>query len=241
MSLSFFNKMKIPTHLAIILDGNGRWAIKKGFVRSFGHKIGAKTLKDIINYAFSLNVKVMSLFCFSTENWKREQDEINYLFSLPIEYFEKFEKNLIDKDIKVIFSGDLSKLPLKTKLSCERIQNKTIKCKKHVLNFCINYGGKDEIVSACKTIANEVKNNMIRVKDIDETLFEKYLYSHGLPDIDLLIRTSNEKRISNFMLWKLSYAELYFTKKYWPAFNKKDLDKAFIEFNNRTRKFGGVK
>lgn len=231
---------KVPTHLAIILDGNGRWAKRKGLVRSIGHKVGAKTAKDIISYVFKKDVKVLSLFCFSTENWKRNEDEINYLMSIPITYFTKYEEDLIKDNIKVIFSGDLSKLPLNTKLACEKISLKTKSNDKYVLNICLNYGGKTEIVKACKEIANKVKNNIISIDDINEDVFENHLYSKDLPMVDLLIRTSNEKRLSNFMLYQLAYAELYFTKVLWPDFNKKCIDKAFKEYNLRKRRFGGV-
>ena len=165
-------KNKVPYHLAIILDGNGRWAKSKGLVRSIGHKVGAKTAKDIISYVFDKDVKVLSLFCFSTENWKRSEDEINYLMSIPITYFSKYEENLIKKGVKVIFSGDLSKLPLNTKLACEKISLKTKVNDKHILNICLNYGGKDEIIKACKEIANKVKNNIISIDDINENVFE---------------------------------------------------------------------
>ena len=231
---------KLPTHLAIILDGNGRWAIKNGLVRSLGHKQGAKVVKEVISYVFKENVYVLSLFCFSIENWKRDQKEIDYLMSLPIKYFSEYEENLLSNGIKVIFSGDLSKLPLNTRLACEKIALKTKLCDKHILNICINYGGQDEIVKACKEIASKVKNNILSVDSISKTIFEDHLYSKGLPQIDLLIRTSNEQRLSNFMLYQLSYAELYFTKVLWPDFNKRCIKKAFKEYNLRIRRFGGV-
>ena len=234
----FFNK--VPTHLAIILDGNGRWALKKGLIRSLGHKQGAKVVKEVISYVFEQKVKVLSLFCFSTENWKRDKTEINYLMSIPIKYFNEYEKNLIDGGIKVIFSGDLTKIPLDSKLACERIALKTKHCEKHILNICLNYGGKDEIIRASKEIAKKVKNDIISIDDIDNEVFENHLYSKDLPMIDLLIRTSNEQRLSNFMLYQLAYAELYFTKVLWPDFNKKCIDKAFKEYNLRKRRFGGV-
>lgn len=232
--------VKIPSHIAIILDGNGRWALKQGLVRTLGHKAGANTMKNIINYAFDLGVKVLSLFCFSTENWKRDQKEVDYLFTLPIEYFNKYTDTLVENGIKVVISGDLSKLPQETILACDKALLKTANCQKHVLNICLNYGGKAEIVRACKLIVSEVINNKLDLNSLDEMTFENYLYTKGLPPIDLLIRTSNEKRISNFMLYQLAYAEIYFTKTLWPAFSKKDLDKAILEYNNRNRRFGGV-
>ena len=230
----------VPTHLAIIFDGNGRWAKQKGLIRSLGHKQGAKVVKEVISYVFKENVKVLSLFCFSTENWKRDQKEIDYLMSLPIKYFLQYEENLINNGVKVIFSGDLSKLPLNTRLACEKIALKTKLCDKHILNICLNYGGQDEIVNACIEIAKKVKNNIISIDEINKEIFENHLYSKGLPSIDLLIRTSNEKRLSNFMLYQLAYAELYFTKVLWPDFSKRCIKKAFKEYNQRIRRFGGV-
>lgn len=233
--------MKIPTHLAIILDGNGRWAQKKGLIRSLGHKAGANALKETTNNAFKMGVKVLSVFCFSTENWKRDKEEVEYLFTLPIEYFNKYSDSLVKNDIKVIFSGDISKLPKETFMACDAIRLKTKNCKSFVLNICINYGSHDEIVMACKTISSKVKNNELDVNDITKEVFENHLYTNGLPPVDLLIRTSNEQRISNFLLWQISYAELYFTKTHWPAFTKHTLEKAFIEYGKRDRRFGGVK
>ena len=240
MSIIKKRKMKIPTHLAIILDGNGRWAIKKGLSRSIGHKVGANTMKEMISYCFSLNVKFLSLYCFSIDNNKREKNEVNYLLSLPNEYFNRYLDNLIKDDIKVIISGDISILPKNSKKACEKAIEKTKNCKTHILNICLNYGSQEEIIRACINISKDVKENIVDVSSINKTLFESYLYSNELPSIDLLIRTSNEKRLSNFMLYQMSYAELYFTKTLWPAFTKKDLQKAFVEFSKRKRRFGGV-
>ena len=233
--------MKIPTHLAIILDGNGRWAQKKGLIRSLGHKAGANALKETTNNAFKMGVKVLSVFCFSTENWKRDKEEVDYLFTLPIEYFNKYSESLVKNDIKVIFSGDISKLPKETFIACDAIRLKTSNCKSFILNICINYGSHDEILKACKEISLKVKNNELDVNDINKEVLENHLYTKGLPPVDLLIRTSNEQRISNFLLWQISYAELYFTKTHWPAFTKHTLEKAFIEYTKRDRRFGGIK
>ncbi len=232
--------IKIPEHIAIILDGNGRWALKRGLIRTMGHKVGAETMRKTINYAFSLGVKVLSLFCFSTENWKRDKEEIAYLFTLPIEYFNKYTDKLIEEDVKVVVSGDISVLPKETMLACDKAILKTKNCKSYVLNICLNYGGKAEIIRACKQIVNDVNSNKLLLENLNEKTFENYLYTKNLPPVDLLIRTSNEKRISNFMLWQIAYAEIYFTKTLWPAFTKKDLDKAIEEYNHRQRRFGGV-
>lgn len=232
--------MKVPIHLAIILDGNGRWALKNGFIRSIGHKYGANALKEIVSYSFELGVKYLSLYCFSTENWKRDKNEIDYLFSLISQYLNKYCNDFINKKIKVIFSGDLSILPNETKLACDMVSLKSKNCDKFILNICLNYGSKNEIIRATTNIAKDVKNGLLNEMDIDENTFEKYLYSNGLPNVDFLIRTSNEKRLSNFMLWQISYAEIYFCKTLWPEFTKKDLEKAFVEYGKRNRRYGGV-
>ena len=165
--------MKIPTHLAIILDGNGRWAQKKGLIRSLGHKAGAKALKETTNNAFKMGVKVLSVFCFSTENWKRDKEEVDYLFTLPIEYFSKYQERLKANDTRVMFSGDISKLPTKTMLSCDSISLYTKDCKSHVLNICLNYGGQDEILEASKKISKD--SNIIK-EVCTVIMLEDYLY-----------------------------------------------------------------
>ena len=178
--------IKIPEHIAIILDGNGRWALKRGLIRTMGHKVGAETMRKTINYAFSLGVKVLSLFCFSTENWKRDKEEIAYLFTLPIEYFNKYTDKLIEEDVKVVVSGDISVLPKETMLACDKAILKTKNCKSYVLNICLNYGGKAEIIRACKQIVNDVNSNKLLLENLNEKTFENYLYTKNLPPVDLL-------------------------------------------------------
>lgn len=233
--------LKIPTHLAIILDGNGRWALKKGKKRIFGHKEGVEALRKTLKASFDMGVKYLSVYCFSTENWKRDKEEVDYLFTLPKIYFDKYINYFLEKDVKIIFSGCLDPLPLKTKNACLQAMQKTSHCKKAVFNVCFNYGSHDEILKACKEIAEDVKNDKIKIDDIDEQVFESHLYTHELPPVDLLIRTSNEMRISNFLLWQISYAEIYFTPTYWPDFNEDELIKAFEEYTKRDRRFGGIK
>lgn len=232
--------MKIPNHLAIILDGNGRWANKRGLARTLGHKQGTETLKNIVDAAFEMGVNYLSVYCFSTENWKRDKDEVAFLFTLPPIYFSRYRERFIKRDTRAIFSGDISKLPEKARKSCEDIQEYTKNCKSHILNFCFNYGSYDEITRACKLIVEDVENKKINKDDITPELINNYLYTKDMPPVDLLIRTSNEMRLSNFMLWQISYAELYFTPTYWPDFSKKDLEEAFIEFAKRDRRFGGI-
>ena len=234
-------KIKIPTHLAIILDGNGRWALKRGLTRTLGHKAGVEALRKIIRYSFDSGVQVLSVYAFSTENWKRPKEEVDYLFTLPGIYFKEHGDYFIERDCKVIISGDIEELPDEVKDVCHQIMDKTKDCKTHVFNVCFNYGSHAEIIKACKEIANDVKENKIDVDSIDEKMIEDHLYTKGLPPVDLLIRTSNEQRISNFMLWQISYAEFYFVKTLWPAFTPKDLDKAFEAFAKRDRRYGGIK
>ena len=186
-----------------------------------------------------MGVKVLSAYCFSTENWKRSQDEVNYLFKLPIEFFSKFIKKAINDDVRIIFSGDISALPKKTYEICKKALEMTKDCKSHILNICFNYGSHDEILKAVKEIAKDVKDNKLEIDQIDEKLFENHLYTKDLGPVDLLIRTSNEQRISNYLLWQISYAEIYFTPVLWPDFKEKDLVDAFKEFALRDRRFGG--
>ena len=233
-------QMKIPTHLAIILDGNGRWAKKRGLARTLGHKQGTETLKDICDVVFDMGVKYLSVYCFSTENWKREKKEVDFLFKLLPIYFSKFGYKFVERDTRAIFSGDISMLPKKAREACYDIVEKTKNCKSHILNFCFNYGSYDEITRAVKMIVDEVNEGKLNKDDITPDTITNHLYTKDMPPVDLLIRTSNEQRLSNFMLWQLSYAELYFTPVYWPDFKQKDLEDAFVEFARRDRRFGGV-
>lgn len=230
---------KIPYHVAIIMDGNGRWAKERGKVRSYGHEMGAKTLKELALYAFSKGVKVLSVFAFSTENFKRSEEEVGFLMNLFIKLFNTEFKIFNEKDIKVVFSKKENGLPSKVEEAIKRIENDTKNNKSGIFNICINYGGRSEIVDACKKITNKVLNNEISVEDINEEVFSDNLYNK-LPDIDLLIRTSGEYRISNFMMWQLSYSEMYFTDTYFPDFKPSELDKAFINYSKRDRRYGGI-
>lgn len=230
----------VPTHLAIILDGNGRWALRNHLVRHFGHQEGAKRVKEVVQEAFRLNVKYISIFAFSTENWKRPQEEIDYIFSLPKKFFKDNIQYFIDNEVKIIISGDYLKLPKETVDVIEEALNKTKKYSKYILNIALNYGSQAEILKACQEMAIDYKNKKIKLEAFNVETFNKHLYSKELPPIDFLIRTSNEKRISNFMLWQLSYAELYFSKKLWPEFNARQLRKALVDYSKRKRRYGGV-
>lgn len=230
-------ELKIPEHVAIILDGNGRWAKERGKKRSYGHLQGFNNLKKLSKYIFQKDVKILSLYCFSTENFKRDQQEVDYLMNL---FVSKFKELLTLKDVKIIFSG-IRKHPLPEKVikAIEEVENKTKNNNKYILNLCINYGGQSEIVDATKKISKEVQDGNLKVEDINIELFNKYLYQ-DLPPIDFLIRTSGEVRISNFMLWQISYSELYFPSTYFPDFDEKSFDQALLVYNKRNRRFGNA-
>lgn len=224
-------------HLAIIVDGNGRWAKSIGKIRSYGHLKGYENLKKIINYVNdNLDIKYISLFIFSTENFKRSKDEVDYLMNLFKKGFKEEKDIYIKKNMKVVFSGKKEGLSNDIISIIEEIESSTKDNTGLVVNFCLNYGGRSEIVDACKKIIDD----KIDKNDITEDLFKDYLYNK-LPDIDLMIRTSGEQRISNFMLWSLSYSELYFTKTYFPAFTTTELLEIIDDFNNRDRRYGNAK
>ena len=224
-------------HLAIIVDGNGRWAKNMGKIRSYGHLKGYENLKKIINYVNdNLDIKYISLFVFSTENFKRSKDEVDYLMNLFKKGFKEEKDVYIKKNMKVVFSYKKEGLSKDIISIIEEVESSTKTNTGLVVNFCLNYGGRSEIVDACKKIIND----KIDKNDITEDLFKDYLYNK-LPDIDLMIRTSGEQRISNFMLWSLSYSELYFTKTYFPAFTTNELLEIIDDFNNRDRRYGNAK
>ena len=224
-------------HLAIIVDGNGRWAKSIGKIRSYGHLKGYENLKKIINYVNdNLDIKYISLFVFSTENFKRSKDEVDYLMNLFKKGFKEEKDVYIKKNMKVVFSYKKEGLSKDIISIIEEVESSTKTNTGLVVNFCLNYGGRSEIVDACKKIIND----KIDKNDITEDLFKDYLYNK-LPDIDLMIRTSGEQRISNFMLWSLSYSELYFTKTYFPAFTITELLEIIDDFNNRDRRYGNAK
>lgn len=233
--------IKIPNHVAIILDGNGRWAKEKGMPRSGGHSAGFERLKQISPYILSKGVKILSVYAFSTENFKRSKEEVNFLMNLFVNKFKTEGKYFNEKNIKVIFSGRRkSPLPKKVITMMEKMEIETKNNTGGILNICINYGGHSEIIDATKKIIDDVKQEKVDINDLDEALFSKYLYQDLAP-IDLLIRTSGENRISNFMLWQLSYSEFYFPKTYFPDFDEKQFDLALLEYNRRDRRFGGIK
>lgn len=225
--------IKIPMHVGIILDGNGRWAKEKGMKRTAGHLAGYKNLLKLSKYILNSGTKYLSVFAFSTENFNRPIEEVNYLMDLFVSGFKKDRKYFMKENIKVIFSGRRERLSDSVLDAMDKMMEETSNNTNGVLNICLNYGGRAEIVDAVNKIIKEGKES------ISEEEFSKYLY-RDLPDIDLMIRTSGEIRISNFMLWQISYAELYFPKCYFPDFNEKEYDKALEEFTKRDRRFGGT-
>lgn len=227
-------------HVAIIMDGNGRWAKKRGLPRTLGHKEACNRIVEIFDYCVDYGIKVVSFYAFSTENWKRPKSEIKFLFQY-LEIFFKREINKIMKDgTRIIVSGDISKLPPKTRKTTEEAIEKTKNNTNYVMNICLNYGGKEELTRAARLIAEEVKEGKLAVEDINEQVMENHLYTAGLPNVDLMIRTSGEVRTSNFLPWQIAYAEYVFTPVLFPDFKRKEFVDCLIEFNKRNRRYGGL-
>jgi len=232
------DKDNLPKHIAIIMDGNGRWAAKKGLDRVLGHNIGVESVQEIVEETLNLNIPYLTLYAFSTDNWSRPKGEIGTLMKLLVKYLKSEFDKLIKNNIRLNTIGDLSALPKAVQNEVKRVSDKTKNNKKMVLTIALNYGAREEIEYVVKKIASEVKNNTISLENVDQSIINKHLYTRNLPDVDLLIRTSGEQRVSNFLLWQIAYAELYFTKVYWPDFGKKDLQKALLNYQNRERRFG---
>ena len=225
-------------HIAIIMDGNGRWAKQKGLPRTAGHKKGVEKVREIALYANKLGIKCLTLYAFSTENWKRPQKEVNYLMSLPKVFFKSYLKELMANNVKVEMIGEWKNIPEEAKNIFKAAIKETSKNTGMILNFAMNYGGRDEIVSACKKYAKAYKQG--KAGPLNEETFKNYLMTKDLPDVDLLIRTSNEIRLSNFLLYEIAYSEFIFIDRYWPDFSCEDLDKCIEEHNKRQRRFGDV-
>lgn len=230
----------VPKHVGIIMDGNGRWAKMRGKKRSFGHLEGSKTLENIALYAIECGVQVLSVYAFSTDNFKRSKEEVDYLMDLFIIMFNKKMKKIKDNDIKVIFSGRREPLRKDVLASMDKIVEETKNNKRGILNICLNYGGQEEIVDATKKIVELVNNGELNIDDVDKNNFYKYLYN-DLPPLDLLIRTSGEYRLSNFMPYQSTYSEFYFTDTLFPDFDNREFDKAIENYNKRDRRFGNAK
>ena len=230
--------MNVPNHVAIIMDGNGRWATKRGLRRSEGHLEGSKTLEKLAIHAMDMGVKVLSVYAFSTDNFKRSKEEVDYLMDLIIKYFNKKFDKLAKKGIRVMVSGRKEPLRDDVILAIKNIEEKTKDNTNAILNICLNYGGQEEIIDGAIKLAQDI-NNGLDISSFKREDFYKYLY-HDLPPIDLLIRTGGEIRVSNFMLYQMSYSEFYFTNTYFPDFDKSEFNKALFMFENRDRRFGGI-
>jgi len=226
------NNMNIPEHIAIIMDGNRRWAKQKTLPIKLGHKNGAEALRKIVEYSKEIGVKYLTVYAFSTENWKRSKEEVNDLMNLLREYLGKIEDDIKGKNIKAKIIGDVTKLDQDIQEKIKQLEEKTQECNALTFQIALNYGGREEIVNAVNSIIKE------NVKEISEETFNNYLYTSNAPDPDLIIRTAGEKRISGFLLWQCAYAEFVWTDVLWPDFKEKDLDLAIEEFNKRVRKFG---
>ena len=238
MSLKDIDKSNMPRHVAVIMDGNGRWAKKRGLRRESGHREGRKSVRKIIECCVELGIKNLTLYAFSTENWSRPKLEVDFLMQLLFLSLKDELKTLNKNNIKFETIGNLSRLPKKIGNYLEKVKEETKENSKLTLTLALSYGSRSEIVNVVRELSDKVKNNIIYSKNIDETVINDHLYTRNLPDVDLLIRTSGEKRISNFLLWQIAYSELYFTKKLWPDFRKKDLYKAIVSYQNRERRFG---
>ncbi len=230
---------KIPEHIAVIMDGNGRWASRRGLPKIAGHRAGVKSARETMQGAIDLGVKVLTLYTFSTENWKRPKTEVSGLFKL-LEHYLSVEGNKLHKNnIRFRVMGRIQELPDSLRKKLEAQVEKTKNNTGLILNLALNYGGRPEIIDAVRGIVKDVGDSKIRTEDIDERSFAGYLYTAGLPDPDLLIRTSGELRISNFLLWQIAYAEICVVKKLWPDFKKEDFKKCVLDYQERERRFGG--
>ena len=233
-----FDKQYMPRHIAIIMDGNRRWAKAQGKPASFGHKAGAKTLEKIVRYANKIGLEYITVYAFSTENWKRTEEEVKALMTLLQSYLDDYSKRADTENIRVKILGDISALAPGMQKSIYNCMERTKDNTGVTFNIALNYGGRDELVKAIKQIAQEVKDGKTDIQDISEEMVSNNLYTKGEPDPDLLIRTSGELRLSNFLPWQLVYSEFLFVNKNWPDFTEEDLDNAIVEYEKRTRKFG---
>ncbi len=232
------NPDKLPAHIAIIMDGNGRWAKQKGFMRVSGHEEGTKAVRDVVEGAAEIGVKNLTLYAFSTENWNRPKLEVDTLMRLLVNSLKKEIKTLEDNNIRLNSIGNISNLPKKARKELDEVIKKTADNKRMTLTLALSYGSREEITHCFRELMNKVKSGELSEDAVDESLINEHLYTRNLPDVDLMIRTSGEQRISNFLLWQIAYAELYFTKILWPDFRRNDLFEAIYNYQNRERRFG---
>ncbi|GAV25318.1 isoprenyl transferase [Carboxydothermus islandicus] len=240
IDLSDLDFRKMPRHIAIIMDGNGRWAKKRGMPRYFGHRAGVETVRRVVKLCAKLNVPYLTLYAFSTENWRRPQEEVNVLMNLLVEYIEKETDELNREGVRLTVIGEISELPEKARIALTQGIEKTRNNNRLNLILALNYGGRREIVEAAKKIAHEIKDGKLLPEQINEEVFANYLYTREIPDPDLLIRPSGEIRISNFLLWQIAYSEIWLTDVLWPDFSEEHLLQAIKDYQKRERRFGGV-
>lgn len=236
--LESINKENLPKHLAIIMDGNGRWAKQKGLLRTLGHESGTKSVKVTVETCAKLGIENLTLYAFSTENWNRPKLEVDTLMKLLVGSLRKELKTLQENNIRLNSIGNLSKMPKSILKELNEVIEKTKNNTRMTLTLALSYGSREELLNVVKNISNKVKNNIISIDAIDESIINEHLYTHNLPDVDLLIRTSGEHRISNFLLWQIAYAELFFTDVLWPDFTEEHLYEAIISYQKRERRFG---
>jgi undecaprenyl diphosphate synthase len=236
--LQQINKERLPKHVAIIMDGNGRWAKKQGFLRAFGHESGTKSVKEIIKASVEIGIENLTLYAFSTENWNRPKLEVDTLMKVLINALKKEVATLQNNNIKLNAIGNLEMLPKTAQNQLLEVINLTKNNNTMTLTLALSYGSREELTNAVRIISEKVKNNIISIDAIDDSIINEHLYTHNLPDVDLVIRTSGEHRISNFLLWQIAYAELYFTDILWPDFKEQDLYEAILSYQKRERRFG---
>lgn len=240
VTLEDIRQKPMPKHIAVIMDGNGRWAKSRGLARTAGHRVGVQALKSLIIALDELGIQYLTVYAFSTENWKRPADEINALMELMVEFIDKEIDYLHEKGVRVNPIGDISRLNEKTYERIVFAREKTKENQHIILNVALNYGGRQEIIRATKAICRDVQEQKLCVDDLDEALFSSYLYTAGQPDPDLLIRPSGEMRVSNFLLWQIAYSEFWITNVLWPDFGKEHLWQAIWDYQNRDRRYGGL-
>lgn len=238
--LDLIDRDRLPRHIAIIMDGNGRWARSRGFLRLAGHREGIKSVRDIVTCCREIGVKVLTIYAFSAENWKRPELEVRTLMMFLEEFLRKELKTLMDNNIRFMTIGQTDKLPESVQRWLRKVTKETANNEAMILNVALSYGGRSEIVEAVRHIARDVVNGVLSPQDVTSEVFSDYLYTTGLPDPDLMIRTSGETRVSNFLLWQIAYTELYFTKTLWPDFRRQDLLLAILDYQQRERRFGMV-
>ncbi|HOH88582.1 MAG TPA: isoprenyl transferase [Bacillota bacterium] len=239
--LGDIDKGKLPVHIAIIMDGNGRWAQKKGLPRVMGHKAGMEALKKTVKSCSDLGIKILTVYAFSTENWNRPQDEVNYLMDLLVEYMRREVNALHKNKVKIKLLGEVDMLPDQTRTEIEEAIELTKNNEGLQFNIALNYGGRAEILRACRNLIKDLEAGNLDMDSADEKVFSSYLYTSNDPDPDLIIRTSGEQRISNFLLWQGAYSELLFVDRLWPDFDEAVLHSAILEYQNRNRRFGALK